>query len=326
MTNKYNNVYIKDTYTIAGVYEKDGPLKKYFNKIYSKDFYYGTNTYEQAETKMLNDAINPLIKRGKNIDLIIAGDLQNQIAATDYALRDKNIPLLGIFSACATFGEGLCIAANFIEGKRANNIIVATSSHNLVAEKQFRNLTEYGAPKKKTTTFTSTGAASIHLTNEVQPIKITASTIGTVQDASIKDVNNMGAVMALAAADTIEKHLKNLKLKPDYYDLILTGDLGVYGKEILIEYLAKKGIDLSKNYNDCGLLLYDINKQPVFAGASGPACSALVTCSYLCKELEKGTLKRILVVPTGAIFSPTRVFQKETIPSIAHAISLEAFI
>jgi len=323
MTNKYNNVYIKDTYTIAGIYEKDGPLKKYFNKIYDQDFYYGTETFEQAEAKMLNDVINPLIKRSNDIDLIIAGDLQNQIAASDYALRNKNIPFLGIFSACATFGEGLCIGANFIEGKRANNIIVATSSHNLVAEKQFRNPTEYGAPKKKTTTFTSTGASGMHLTNEKQPIKITATTIGSVQDQGITDVNNMGAVMAIAAADTIEKHLKNLKIKPSYYDLILTGDLGIYGKQILVDYLLKKGIDISKNYNDCGLLLYDINKQAVFAGASGPACSALVTCSYLYKELLKGTYKKILLVPTGAIFSPTHVFQKQSIPSIAHAISLE---
>lgn len=323
MTNKYNNVYVKDTYTIAGIYEQDGPLKKYFNKIYNKDFYYGMDTFEKAESKMLFDVLNPLIKRNNQIDLVIAGDLQNQIAASDYALRKINVPFLGIFSACATFGEGLCIGANFIEGKRANNVLVATSSHNLVAEKQFRNPTEYGAPKKKTTTFTSTGAASMLLTNEKHLIKITSTTIGTVQDGGVKDVNNMGAVMAIAAADTIEKHLTNLKIKPNYYDLILTGDLGIYGKKILIDYLAKKGIDISKNYNDCGVLLYDINKQPVFAGASGPACSALVACSYLYKELQKGTYKKILLVPTGAIFSPTHVFQKETIPSIAHAISLE---
>ena len=323
MTNKYQNVYIKDTYTIAGVYEQDGPLKKYFNKLYNKDFYYGEETIEKAESKMLSDSINSLIRRHSKPDLIISGDLQNQIAASDYAMRDKNIPFLGIFSACATFGEGLCIAANFIEGKQSNNILVATSSHNLVAEKQFRNPVEYGAPKKKTTTFTSTGAASMLLTNEKQPIKITSSTIGTVQDGGVSDVNNMGAVMAIAAADTIEKHLTNLKIKPSYYDLILTGDLGIYGKRILIDYLAKKGIDLSKNYNDCGLLLYDINKQPVFAGASGPACSALVTSSYIYKEMKNKTFKKVLLVPTGAIFSPTHVFQKATIPSIAHAISLE---
>ena len=133
----------------------------------------------------------------------------------------------------------------------------------------------------------------------------------------------MGAVMAIAAADTITKHLKSLKIKPDYYDLILTGDLGIYGKEILIEYLKEKNIDISKNYNDCGLILYDVKKQPVFAGASGPTSSALVLSSYIIKEMENGKYRKVLIVPTGAIFSPTRVFQKESIPSIAHAISLE---
>lgn len=286
MTNKFNNVYITDSYTIAGIYEKDGPISDSF-------------------------------------DLIISGDLQNQIAASDYAMRDFNIPFLGIYSACATFGEGINLAANLIEGKRANKIIVSTSSHNMVAEKQFRNPTEYGAPKKKTTTFTSTGAASILLTNKKSSIKVTSATIGSVQDKNITDVNNMGAIMAIAAADTIKNHLKNLNLKPDYYDLILTGDLGIYGKQILIEYLKGEGIDISKNYEDCGLILYDREKQPVFAGASGPVCSALVTCGYILKEMLRGRYHKVLVVPTGAIFSPTRTFQKDSVPSIAHAFSIE---
>ena len=323
MTIKYNNVYIKDAYTIASIYEKNGPLKNYFNKIYDKDLYYNESTFEKAESKMLSDSINELISKEKNIDLIISGDLQNQISSSNYAIKDKEIPFLGIFSACATFGEGMSIGANYISSNNMNNIIVATSSHNLVAEKQFRNPIEYGAPKKKTATFTSTGAASILLTSKKTKIKLASSTIGIVKDAKIKDVNNMGAVMAIAAADTIEKHLNDLKISPDYYDLILTGDLGIYGKNILIDYLKQKDINLTKNYNDAGLILYDRNKQPVFAGASGPACSALVTCSYILKELLKGNLKKVLIVTTGAIFSPTRIFQKETIPSIAHAFSLE---
>lgn len=327
MTRKFNNVYIGESYTIAGVYEKDGPLKDYFDLIYDKDLYYGCDTFEKAEEKMLSDSINKLINRAKlidsDIDYVISGDLQNQIAATDYALRDHNIPLLGIFSACATFGEGLLIGANFIEGHMAKNIIVSTSSHNMVSERQFRNPTEYGAPKKKTTTFTSTGAASLLLTNKKTKIKLTSATPGIVMDANISDVYNMGAVMAIAAADTIKRHFDDLKIKPDYYDLILTGDLGIYGKDILIDYLKTKGYDISKNYNDCGLILYDRSKQPVFAGASGPASSALTLSSYILKEMEKGKYEKVLIVPTGAIFSPTRVFQKETIPSIAHAISLE---
>ena len=261
MTSKFNNVYITDSYTIAGIYEKDGPISDSFDLIYDKDFYYGCRTFESAEEKMLSNSIDKLLNRAKlidsDVDLIISGDLQNQIAASDYAMRDFNIPFLGIYSACATFGEGINLAANLIEGKRANKIIVSTSSHNMVAEKQFRNPTEYGAPKKKTTTFTSTGAASILLTNKKSPIKVTSATIGSVQDKNITDVNNMGAIMAIAAADTIKNHLKNLNLKPDYYDLILTGDLGIYGKQILIEYLKGEGIDISKNYEDCVLILYD---------------------------------------------------------------------
>lgn len=327
MTSKFNNVYITDSYTIAGIYEKDGPISDSFDLIYDKDFYYGCRTFESAEEKMLSNSIDKLLNRAKlidsDVDLIISGDLQNQIAASDYAMRDFNIPFLGIYSACATFGEGINLAANLIEGKRANKIIVSTSSHNMVAEKQFRNPTEYGAPKKKTTTFTSTGAASILLTNKKSSLKVTSATIGSVQDKNIQDVNNMGAIMAIAAADTIKNHLKNLNLKPDYYDLILTGDLGIYGKQILIEYLKGEGIDISKNYEDCGLILYDREKQPVFAGASGPVCSALVTCGYILKEMLRGKYHKVLVVPTGAIFSPTRTFQKDSVPSIAHAFSIE---
>lgn len=327
MTTKFNNVYIDDSYTIASVYEKDGPIANYFDKIYDKDLYYGSDTFEKAEERMLYDSIDNLLEQSKlkdsDIDYVISGDLENQIAASNYALRNFDIPFLGIFSACATFGEGLLIGANFIEGKRAKKIIASTSSHNMMAEKQFRNPTEYGAPKKKTTTWTSTGAASMLLTNSKGKIKITSATAGRVQDKNITDVNNMGAVMAIAAADTIERHFKDLKIKPNHYDLILTGDLGIYGKQILIDYLKTKNIDISKNYEDCGLILYDINKQNVFAGASGPASSALVLSSYIIKEMKKGKYKKILIVPTGAIFSPTRVFQKSSIPSIAHAIAIE---
>ena len=327
MTTKFNSVYVNSASTVASVYEKDGPLADYFDLVYDKDLYYGCDTFERAEEKLLHDSIKRLLDKSKSkdsdIDFVISGDLENQIAASDYAMRNFKIPFLGIFSACATFGEGLLIGANFIEGKCAKNIIVSTSSHNMVAEKQFRNPTEYGAPKKKTTTWTSTGAASMLLTNKKSKVKITSATAGMVQDKKITDVNNMGAVMAIAAADTLERHFKDLKIKPNYYDLILTGDLGCYGKEILIDYMKTMDIDLSKNYDDCGLLLYDIKKQNVFAGASGPASSALVLCSYILKEMENGKYRRVLIVPTGAIFNPTRVFQKDSIPSIAHAISLE---
>lgn len=327
MTNKYDNVYINDSYSIAGMYESDGPLKKYFDRLYDDDMYFGEKSFEKAEIKMLRDCISCLLevskKKDKDIDLIISGDLQNQLASSDYAIRNFDIPYLGIYSACATFGEGLIVGSSFIDSKKYNNLIVSTSSHNMVAEKQFRNPTEYGAPKPDYSTFTATGAVSLLLSNKKSKIKITSGTIGKVCDANIKDVNNMGGIMAISAIDTIIRHLSDLKIEANYYDLILTGDLGKYGKEIVIDYFNSLGIDLTKNYNDCGCILFDLENQPVFAGGSGPVCSALVIFSYIIKQMKEGKLKKVLYVPTGAIFSPTMFYQRDTIPSIAHAISLE---
>lgn len=328
MTYKYNNVYIKDAYTIAGMYESDGPLKKYFDKRYDDDLYYGEKSFEKAESKLLEDNIKNILKRNKmkeeDIDVIVSGDLQNQISASNYAIRNFNIPFLGVFNACATSSEAMIIASTFIESKKIKNAIIATSSHNTAAEKQFRNPVEYGAPKHKTATFTATGSASLILTNEKTDIKIESSTIGKIKDLGQTDVNHMGAVMAPAAADTIYRHLTDLKRDVNYYDLILTGDLGIYGKSILTKYMSKKyNINLGKNYNDCGVMLYNLDEQPVFAGGSGPVCSALVNFGYILKQMKSGKLKRVLIVPTGAIFSPTWTFQKETIPAIAHAVSLE---
>lgn len=328
MTYKYNNVYIKDGYTIAGMYESDGPLKKYFDKKYENDLYYGEKSFEKAESKLLKDNIENILKRNKlkekDIDIIVSGDLQNQIAASNYAIRNFDIPFLGVFNACATSSEAIIIASTFIESKKIKNALISTVSHNTAAEKQFRNPVEYGAPKKKTATFTATGSASLLLTDEKTDIKIESSTIGKVLDLGQTNINHMGAVMAPAAADTIYRHLKDLKREPEYYDLILTGDLGVYGKSILTKYMNKKyNINLGKNYNDCGTMLYNLDEQPVFAGGSGPVCSALVNFGYILKQMKSGKLKKVLIVPTGAIFSPTWTFQKETIPAIAHAVSLE---
>jgi len=328
MTTKYSNVYISDTYTICGNYENDGPLSKYFDKKYEKDLYFGEKTWEKAEVHLLKEANTKILEKNKikeeDIDLLISGDLQNQIAASDYMARDFDIPFLGIYEACATSGEALIIGSTFIEGKMAKKILVSTSSHNMVAEKQFRNPTEYGAPKHKTATFTATGAASILLTNKKSKVRIESSTIGKVVDMGITDVNHMGAVMAPAAGDVIYNHLKDTKRDASYYDLILSGDLGIYGKEILKDYMMTKyNIDISNNYNDCGTMLYDVDRQPVFAGGSGPVCSSLVNFGYIYKEMLKGKFKKVLIVPTGAVFSPTFTFQKESIPGIANAISLE---
>ena len=265
MTNTYKNVYVSESATIAGIYEANGPLKKYFDKVYTKDLYFGEKSWEKAEIKLLKDAIELLLekssKKDENIDLIIAGDLQNQIAASNYAIRNFKIPFLGIYNACAISSEGIIIASTFLENRSAKNCIVATSSHNSSAEKQFRNPTEYGTPKPQTSTFTTTGGAAILLTTAKTNIKITSSTIGKIVDKGIKDVNHMGAIMAPAAADTIYRHLKNLNQKPEYYDLIVTGDLGEYGKKILINYLKKVyNLDISKNYNDCGTMIYNTKK------------------------------------------------------------------
>ncbi len=328
MTIKYNNVYVKDAYTIAGMYESDGPLRKYFDKCYTDDLYFGEKSFEKAEAKLLSDNIRSILDKNKlkdeDIDLIVSGDLQNQISASNYAIRNFNIPFLGVYNACATSSESIIVASSFIEGKKIKNAIASVCSHNTSAEKQFRNPNEYGAPKHKTATFTATGSASLLLTNEKTDIKIESATIGRIIDLGQTDVNNMGAVMAGAAADTIYKHLTESKRKPDYYDLILTGDLGIYGRNILVKYLDEKyNIKLGKNYNDCGVMLYNLDTQPVLAGGSGPVCSALVNYGYVLKQMKSHKLKRVLIVPTGAIFSPTWTFQKESIPSIAHAVSLE---
>ena len=328
MTIKYNNVYVKDAYTIAGMYESDGPLRKYFDKCYTDDLYFGEKSFEKAEAKLLSDNIRNILDKNKlkdeDIDLIVSGDLQNQISASNYAIRNFNIPFLGVYNACATSSESIIVASSFIEGKKIKNAIASVCSHNTSAEKQFRNPNEYGAPKHKTATFTATGSASLLLTNEKTDIKIESATIGRIIDLGQTDVNNMGAVMAGAAADTIYKHLTESKRNPDYYDLILTGDLGIYGRNILVKYLDEKyNIKLGKNYNDCGVMLYNLDTQPVLAGGSGPVCSALVNYGYVLKQMKSHKLKRVLIVPTGAIFSPTWTFQKESIPSIAHAVSLE---
>lgn len=329
MTFNYKNVYVLDSSTVAGPYEAKGPLESSFDKKFD-NLYNGEKTWEMAEKKALEEAIKIVLKKAnkkkEEIDLVISGDLLNQITPSCYATEKYNLPFLGIYSACATSIEGIIIGSSLIDSKKVNNVIAATSSHNMSSEKQFRNPTEYGAPKPRTATFTATGGASILLTKDKTSIKVESSTIGKIQDYNQTDPLNMGAVMAPAAADTIYRHLKDTNRTPDYYDLILTGDLGLYGKEILIEFMQTEyGIDISKNYNDCGVMLYDLeNQKEVLAGGSGPVCSALVNYGLIMEKLKKKELKKVLLVATGALFSPTTLFQHENILSIAHAVSLEA--
>lgn len=326
MTLNFNNTYINETGLVTGPYEERGPLSKYFDKTYG-DFYFNSPTWEQAESKLIEESVDIVLKKIDktkfDIDLHISGDLLNQIVSTNYAASNIGIPLLGIYSACASSMEGLIIGANMVETGQVNNAIISVSSHNQAAEKQFRYPTEYGGPKPKTATYTNTGSASVYISKQKSEIKIESATIGRVVDYGIKDAYNMGAVMAPAAADTIFKHLKDKKRDIDYYDLILTGDLGIYGKKILKDFMKTEyNLDLKK-YDDAGTMIYDFENQKVFAGGSGPACLPLVAYGIVLKKMRKGELKKVLLVATGALHSSTMVNQKLSIPAISHAVSLE---
>lgn len=326
MTFKYDHVYMNATGTVVGPYEQKGPLKRYYDTTYD-DFYFGMNTFEQAESKMIEDSVDILLSKIEktrfDIDLFLSGDLLNQIASSSYAASRLGIPFIGLYNACATSVEGLMMGANMIEAKQINNCICSVSSHTNAAEKQFRYPVEYGGPKPKTATFTTTGGASAYLSSNKEGVKIESATVGHVVDMGIKDAYHMGAVMAPAAADTIFNHLRDTKREIGYYDLIVTGDLGIYGKSILKDYMKTEyGLDLN-NYDDTACMIYDIEKQPVNAGGSGPACAPLVMYSYILNKMRKHEYHRVLLVATGALHSPTTVNQKLSIPAIAHAISLE---
>ena len=320
-SKKFNNVYIKDNFSIVGPLEKDGLLKNY--NLVMDDYYYGEKTFEQAEIKMQKIVLNNLLSKNNlsenKIDLLLGGDLINQISISSYNASKFNIPYLGVYSACATYVEELILGASLISGKLAKNIVVITSSHNLNAERQFRYPVEYGAAKKHTTTFTTTAAVSSLLTNEPTNIKLESATVGKAIDMGINDTNNMGAVMAPAAADTLNTHLKEMKRNINYYDLILTGDLGLVGKEIFIEMLNKTYNINLKKHMDAGCEIYT-NNQDTYAGSSGPVALPLVLFD---KVLCYKKYKKILIIATGSLQSVQLANQKLGIPGIAHAISLE---
>lgn len=328
MTFKFDNVYLQDTATIAGPYEREGPLKQYFDKTY-KDLYFGEASFELAEIKLVKDALVMLMKKTsltkEDIDMVVGGDLLNQITATTYGACNVGKSFVGIYGACSSSVLGMIIASIFLDSKRVNNAITVVSSHNMSSEKQFRNPTEYGAPKPDSATFTATGAAACLLTLKKTNVKVECATLGKIIDLEQNDPNDMGKVMAPAAIDTLNTHFKETGRSPKDYDLIVTGDLGRFGKEIVKDYMLNTyNVDLNDNYNDCGVMLYDLALQKeVKAGGSGPACSALVSFSYIYNMLKEKKLKKVLIIATGALFSPTLVYQKENIYSIAHAISLE---
>ena len=326
MTFNYNNVYINNASTVAGLYESKGPLSKLYDKTY-KDFYFGEKTWEQAEIKGIKDSVEILLKKQnikkEDVDVHIGGDLLNQIVATNYASASIGIPLIGIYGACSTSMLSMIIASNMIEAKQVKNAIITASSHNNGAEKQYRNPIEYGGPKREYATFTTTGCASCFLSNSKSNIKVESATLGTVVDMGITDVFNMGAVMAPSAAKVIYDHLKDTNRTIDYYDLILTGDLGLVGKEILKEYMKNEYNIVLRNYDDSATIIFDTDNQPVYMGGSGVACLPLVTYTKIFNRIKKGDLRRVLLVATGALMNTTMCNQHLTIPSISHAVSLE---
>ena len=324
-TVKFNNVYVVNSSTIGGLKEKEGPLCKYFDNTYD-DLYCECKTFEQAEQKMLKESIDSVLKksklRDKDIDIMFGGDLLNQITSSTYVSRDYSIPLVGTFGACSSSMLTLGLASSYVEAGFAKKAMAFTSSHNATAERQFRYPNEYGVQKPDTTTYTVTGAGAIIVSNIISDIKVTSFTVGEVTDYEFSDANNMGVAMAPAAYNTLKQHFKDMNIEPSYYDLILTGDLSTYGKRIMLELFKKDNIELS-NYDDCGLIIYDRKNQDVFAGGSGCACCALTTYGYILDKMRKKELKKVLVVATGALLSPTLIQQKESIPCIAHAVSLE---
>lgn len=316
----FKNVYINDQETVVGPYENNGILN-FNNSI--KDFYGDEKSFENCEIKLQKIVFDNILRKNNlsdiNIDLVVGGDLMNQITATSFNMRDYNIPFLGVYSACASFPESLLILANMIDTKFFKKGIAITSSHNLTSEKQFRFPIEYGCLKPKRSTFTATGAVSTLVSNKVSKVKVESATIGRVIDYGIKDPFNMGAVMAPAAASTIVNHLNELNRSINYYDVVLTGDLGEVGSQILKEFLLKNNNIKMKNHLDAATLIYS-DEQETFSGASGPVALPIVLFNKILKQRK---YKKILIVGTGSLHSPVMCNQKNTIPSIAHAVSLE---
>lgn len=328
MTIKFNNVYLKEVSAVAGLDEKEGNFGKLYDKTYD-DYYLGEKTFEQAEIKMINDSVNILLNKANmkmdDIDVILGADLLNQITPNSYASVLFNRPFMGVYNACASVCEEIIMASSLLQNKNINNVICNTSCHNMTAERQYRNPVEYGCPKPKRSTFTVTGCASNILSTEKSSIKVTSASIGTTTDLGVTDVYDMGSVMAPSAARVIFEHLTDTKTKVSDYDLILTGDLGVYGKEILSLYMIEAyDIDLKDKLVDAASIIYDRKKQEkVNAGGSGPACLPLVFYTDILGKMKEGKLNRVLIVATGALMSPTMNNQKLSIPSISHLVELE---
>lgn len=319
---------VKGFASVAGDKEAQGPLGSFFDEIIY-DPYAGQKTWEQAESALQKKVVNLALEKAntdaKDVDFIFAGDLLNQCISSSFGLRDYHIPYLGQYGACSTSVQGLIMSALTVESNAAKTAACVTSSHFCTAERQYRFPLEYGGQRTPTAQWTVTAAGSCIVSShdENSPC-IAAATVGTIVDMGIKDANNMGAAMAPAAAQTIKEYLEDTKTYPGDYDFIFTGDLGETGSALLYDILKKEKIDVTKNHRDCGMMIYDLEKQDVHAGGSGCGCCASILCSYILQKLKSREFKNVLVIATGALMSPTSTQQGESIPSIAHLVNLRA--
>lgn len=321
-----NDVFITNTSSVVGKKEGEGPLSSYFDYIL-EDEYWGEKTFEKTESKMLHDSILRVMQKDKKtpseINYILAGDLLNQCVSSAYAIRSTEIPFLGLYGACSTMVESMSIGAMLVDGQFADNVLCVTSSHFCSAERQFRFPLELGSQRPPTAQWTVTGSGAAILSNIGFGPKITHVTTGKIIDMGIKDANNMGAAMAGAAADTIYSHFNDTGRNVDYYDLIVTGDLGYIGLDLTNEILTRKGVNIEKKYTDCGILMFDKDTQDTHAGGSGCGCCATVFGGYLYNKLKNKEINKLLLIATGALMSTTTIQQGESILGIAHAIAIE---
>ncbi len=325
--------YIIGRGNVVGKKEGEGPLGAYFDESLNDDMY-GEKSWEKAESKMLQSAMTKACERAQlkkeDIDIMLSGDLVNQIMSSSFTARNMHIPFLGLYGACSTMTESLLIGSMLIDGEFAGRVLAGASSHFCTAERQFRMPVEHGNQRPPSAQWTATAAGAVALSeaplvNAAVNIRVTDATVGKVIDAGIKDANQMGAAMAPAAVDTLLNHLQDTGRDIDYYDLVVTGDLGYIGKDIMCDLLVDAGLDSKKvfsHYDDCGTLLFS-KDQDVHGGGSGCGCSAAVLTGSLLKKMEQGQYKRILLMSTGALLSTVSPFQGESIPGIAHAAALE---
>lgn len=318
---------IRSFAAIGSKREGEGPLGEFFDTI-DPDSTFGQKSWERAESRLHHDTVELAVKKAglsyADLDCLLAGDLLNQCIGATFGLREMGIPFVGIYGACSNMAEGLALSALMVDGGAMKKTIAVTSSHFCTAERQYRFPLEYGGQRPLTAQWTVTGSGAAIVGERVSPPYIKAVTLGCIEDLGIKDANNMGAAMAPAAAATIKRFFEDTCTVPDNYDLILTGDLGQVGSDLLHQLLEREGYHLGKKQADCGLLIYDRETQDVHAGGSGCGCSASVLCSYILPAVKDGRIKNMLFVATGALLSPTSVQQGESIPGIAHLIHLSA--